>query len=211
MCKEGYLMPKKKDALSAYQSKRDFKTTPEPSGKTTKSTLKTSKKPIFVIQKHQASHLHYDVRLQIGNVLTSWAVPKGPSTDPKIKRLAVQTEDHPLDYAYFEGIIPEGYGAGTVMVWDIGTYENIKETSMKDALKQGRIEVILHGKKLEGAYAFIETKLDKMSDKKKWLFFKMHDEFANARKKVTSSQNKSALTSRTMKQIETDKDSKIYE
>lgn len=211
LCKEGYLMPKKKDALSTYHSKRNFKKTPEPNGTTTKTKLKKSKKPIFVIQKHEASHLHYDLRLQIGDVLVSWAVPKGPSTDPGVKRLAVMTEDHPLDYANFEGIIPEGYGAGNVMVWDIGTYENINDTSMEQSLKEGRIEVVLKGKKLGGGYALIATKLGKLPGKKNWLFFKLNDEFADTKKTVTSARDRSALTGRTMKQIETDKESEIYE
>ena len=132
--------------------------------------------------------------------LVSWAIPKGPSTDPDVKHLAVMTEDHPLDYAKFEGVIPEGnYGAGTVMVWDIGTYNNAKEEygiSIQQALKDGKIEVVLHGKKMHGKYALIRTKLH--DDKKNWLFFKMKED-----EKVPSIKNKekSVLTDRTLTQI----------
>lgn len=208
-CQEDYLMAKKKETLSTYRSKRDFSKTPEPSGKTTKKKLSSRKKPIFVIQKHQASHLHYDVRLEIDGVLVSWAVPKGPSLNPRVKRLAVQTEDHPIDYAHFEGIIKEGYGAGTVMVWDIGTYKNLKDESMEECLKQGQIEVELKGKKLEGAFVFVCTHY--AGSKKNWLMIKMKDEFASAKKNPVSSQKRSALTDRTMSEIKNDKGSKIYE
>jgi DNA ligase D-like protein (predicted 3'-phosphoesterase) len=206
---EGYLMAKKRDSLSTYRSKRDFTKTPEPSGKTTKKKLSSRKKPIFVIQEHQASHLHYDVRLEIDGVLVSWAVPKGPSLNPRVKRLAVQTEDHPMDYADFEGIIPEGYGAGTVMVWDTGAYKNLRDESMEECLKQGQIEVELKGKKLEGAFAFVRTHY--AGSKKNWLMLKMKDEFASAKKNPVSSQKRSVLSDRTMKQIKDDKKSKIYE
>jgi bifunctional non-homologous end joining protein LigD len=186
----------KKQSLKSYQKKRKFDSTPEPSG----SRKKSSKKPLFVIQKHAASHLHYDFRLEHDGVLISWAIPKGPSTDPDEKHLAVMTEDHPLDYATFEGVIPKGnYGAGTVMVWDIGTYDNAKQEygiSMKQALADGKIEVDLHGTKLNGKYALIRTHLH--DDKRNWLFFKMKEDG-----KVPSIKNKtkSALSERTMAQI----------
>lgn len=189
-----------KKPLSQYNKKRDFKKTPEPKGVTKKS----KKNPIFVIQKHDASHLHFDFRLEIGGVLVSWAVPKGPSLDPSEKRLAVQTEDHPYEYAKFEGIIPQGeYGGGTVMVWDFGTYENIKEKDgkilpMKDCLKIGRIEIVLHGKKLQGKFALVKTKNG-------WLLIKMRDEY-ESKKKVVSTRDVSARTGRTMKQIADAKD-----
>src|SRR5579872_5667891 len=155
---KGELMAQSKK-LKEYRERRDLKRSGEPTGR----TVKKSKNPRFVIQKHDASHLHYDFRLEIGGVLVSWAIPKGPSMNPKIKRLAVRTDDHPLDYATFEGVIPEGeYGAGTVMVWDIGTYKNIKESNgksvpMSTCLKDGHIEVELDGKKVHGAFAFIRT------------------------------------------------------
>lgn len=135
----------------------------------------SAKKPIFVIQKHDASHLHYDFRIEVDGVLVSWAVPKGPSRDPRDKRLAMPTEDHDLTWAQFEGVIPEGeYGAGTVMIWDRGTYKNIKEKEgelvpLSDCLKRGTVEIFLEGKKLHGGYALI-----RMEDGKRWLLIKMH-------------------------------------
>src|SRR5436189_2340023 len=145
--------------LSKYIQKRDFSLSPEPKGgKADKSQLR------FVIQKHAASHLHYDFRLEMEGVLKSWAVPKGPSTDPKIKRLAMMVEDHPYNYRNFEGIIPSGYGAGTVIVWDEGFYEpahsNAKDKKtfdkeLRHQLHYGKITFILHGKKLKGEYALI--------------------------------------------------------
>ncbi len=204
-------MPKKKDSLKTYNEKRDFAKSPEPTGDQLAKKIKKSKKPIFVIQKHEASHLHYDFRLEIDGVLVSWAIPKGPSPNPTIKRLAIQTEDHPLDYAYFEGIIPEGYGAGEVMVWDLGIYENLKDVTMKKALKEGRIEIFLEGQKLEGGYALIRTKYGKDESKKNWLFFKMKDDYADGRKNPVSTKDYSVLTGRTIKQIKKDKDSDVYE
>lgn len=185
-------MVSKKNSLKSYHKKRSFDSTPEPYG----GRKKSKKHPLFVIQKHEASHLHYDFRLEIDGVLTSWAIPKGPSTDPQEKRLAVMTEDHPLDYATFEGVIPEGnYGAGTVMVWDIGTYKNLKQETMEDALKEGKIEVELEGKKLQGSYALIRTHLH--NDIKNWLFFKMKGD----RNPAIKDKEKSVLSKRTMAQI----------
>ncbi len=136
--------------LKEYSDRRDFGRTPEPDNKESHS----SDRPIFVIQKHDASTLHYDFRLEIDGVLKSWAVPKGPSTDPREKRLAMPTEDHPLDYADFEGVIPEGeYGAGTVLVWDKGPYRNLRAekegdgATMTEALQEGKLEVWLEGER----------------------------------------------------------------
>src|SRR6266550_44371 len=126
--------------------------------------------PIFVIQKHDASSLHYDFRLEVDGALKSWAVPKGPSTDPRDRRLAMEVEDHGLDYADFEGVIGEGYGAGPVIVWDNGTYENLNEDeSMAEALERGSARVWLHGHKLRGGYT-----LRRISDggKPQWLLMK---------------------------------------
>lgn len=193
-------MVSKKDPLSKYKKRRNFTKSPEPAGK---RKVKPSKKPIFVIQKHDATRLHYDFRIEIDGVLVSWAVPRGPSLNPKEKRLAIRTDDHPIDYAKFEGTIPEGqYGAGTVMVWDIGKYKNIKTkngrvVSMKQCLKNGQIEIFLEGKKLKGGYALIQ-----MRRKDQWLLIKMKDEHADARKNPVSTQTKSTLTDRTLKQIE---------
>jgi len=148
-------------ALEKYRQKRDFKKTTEPKPKATSSTSKG--KLIFVVQEHHASRLHYDFRLEMNDVLVSWAIPKGPSEDPAVKRLAVMTEDHPMDYANFEGVIPEGlYGAGTVEIWDTGTYEMIEEA-------KGKYVFNLSGKKLKGAYCLIQLK---SADSKNWLFFK---------------------------------------
>ena len=168
----GLIMP---GELEDYRRKRDFQKTPEPQGTTTVS----DEKPIFVVQKHQATALHYDFRLEVGGVLKSWAVPKGPSMDPSIKRLAVPTEDHPREYANFEGRIPEGeYGGGAVIVWDRGTFEHLPERgeSIEEAVRNGHIIVRLHGKKLTGGFALIRA--GKKGDQR-WLLIKMRDESAN--------------------------------
>lgn len=195
----------KKDKLQVYRKRRNLKESPEPVGTVHKSR---GKKLLFVIQKHAARSLHYDVRLEIDGVLVSWAVPKGPSLNPQTKRLAVRTDDHPMEYAKFEGIIPEGsYGAGTVMVWDIGKYQNIKTDDdgnlipMSTCLKKGRIEVFLSGKKLEGNFAFVKTHF---AGGEQWLMIKMRDEYANARRNPVSTEKKSALTDRTMAEISAD-------
>jgi len=198
----GYLSISR-DPLRSYKSKRDFKNSPEPQGNS--MAQKHNKKPIFVIQKHDASHLHYDFRLEIDGVLKSWAIPKGPSTDPTEKRLAIETEDHPMEYATFEGVIPEKhYGAGPVIVWDTGTFDTIKEkdgtiTSLSQSYKNGQIEVNLHGKKLNGGYALIRTAMD--GDKKQWLLIKMHDEYADARRNPVSTQPESVLSGKTIEEI----------
>ncbi len=190
------------DSLESYRSRRHFEKTPEPAG----GTDEKLKHPVYVIQKHDASHLHYDFRLEVDGVLKSWAVPKGPSTDPKVKRLAMPTEDHPIDYAAFEGVIPEGqYGAGTVMVWDTGTYRNIRgekhpaeKATMEEAYEQGKLEVWLEGKKLKGGYALIRT--GRVS-KRGWLLIKMRDEFAGKPENPEITEPDSALTGRTLEEI----------
>ncbi len=197
-----------KDFLKEYHRKRNFDRTSEPFSDTGES----HEQPIFVIQKHDASHLHYDFRLEVDGVLKSWAVPKGPSTNPAEKRLAVATEDHPIEYANFEGNIPEGeYGGGTVMVWDAGTYENLKEEdkqhekiSMKQALDEGHATFRLHGKKLSGGYALIRTK----RGKDQWLLIKMDDDEADARRNPVSTECRSVLTERTMEEIKAEKSPK---
>jgi DNA ligase D-like protein (predicted 3'-phosphoesterase) len=184
------------DKLKTYREKRDFRRTPEPSGD---KAAASGDKPRFVIQKHDASTLHYDFRLEVDDVLKSWAVPKGPSTDPREKRLALPTEDHPLDYINFEGTIPEGeYGAGTVMVWDTGPYRNLKETSIEQQIHDGQIEVWLEGEKIMGGYALIRTG---QGDKKRWLLVKMKDDAADARRNPTSTEPKSVLSGRTLEEI----------
>ncbi|HXW86054.1 MAG TPA: DNA polymerase ligase N-terminal domain-containing protein [Candidatus Bathyarchaeia archaeon] len=195
------VMVTKKKTLARYKERRDFEKTPEPTG--SKTVFKQGKKHLFVIQQHDASHMHFDFRLEIGRILVSWAIPKGPSTNPSVKRLAIMTEDHPRDYAHFEGVIPEGnYGAGTVMVWDIGTYENIKHHEgklipMKECLKKGHVEVFLHGKKLQGGYTLVKLQ----GRENQWLFIKMKDECADARANPVKSQNKSALSGKTLKEL----------
>ena len=144
-------------SLEEYNKKRDLKKSNEPEGK-----IRMGKNNIYVIQKHDASHLHYDLRLEMDGVLKSWAIPKSPPTEKGVKRLAVQTEDHPVDYADFEGVIPEGqYGAGTVEIWDRGTYELEKR-------KDDEIIVRINGKKLKDRYCLIKFK----GQEKNWLFFK---------------------------------------
>lgn len=154
-------------ALEEYRKKRNFAETPEPSAEMKKS----SGSRIYVIQKHQASHLHYDLRLEFGGVLKSWALPKEPPQDEHTKRLAVATEDHPLDYANFEGTIPEGhYGAGKVEIWDKGTFEPIEEA-------EGKLHVNIHGKKLAGGYALVRLKpTAQYPGENNWLFFKTKEE-----------------------------------
>lgn len=191
------------EPLEHYHEKRHFKLTPEPYGE----KEKVSGTPIFVIQKHAASHLHYDFRLEIDGVLKSWAIPKGPSTHPGTMRLAMLTEDHPMDYADFEGVIPKGsYGGGTVMVWDLGIYRNLRGEkerglSMDQSFKDGKIEMWLDGRKLKGGYALIRTKKD---TGKGWLLVKMKDEYADKPLDPVQSEPDSALTGRTMDEIARD-------
>lgn len=195
-------MSKKK--LKQYRSKRDFSKTKEPksSGRGRKGGR------IFVIQKHDSSRLHYDFRLEVDGVLKSWAMPKGPSTDPSDKRLAVETEDHPMSYAKFEGVIPKDeYGGGTVMVWDEGTYTNIKkkdgrELAMQKCYESGQIEVRLDGHKIRGGYAL--RRFRKEGNKDQWLLIKMKDDEADARRNPVNSEPKSVKSGRTIKQIAND-------
>jgi len=140
-------------ALEEYRKKRDFKKTPEPAGVV---KTRSGRELFFCVQKHLASHLHYDFRLEHNGVLLSWAVPKGPSLDPKTKRLAMKVEDHPLDYGEFEGVIPEGYGAGIVMLWDRGTWTPEVE-DVDAALKKGDLKLTLNGFKLKGSWVLVRT------------------------------------------------------
>ncbi|HBH11551.1 MAG TPA: DNA ligase [Clostridiales bacterium] len=180
------------EKLADYKKKRDFNKTTEP-GDEEVSFDWTEGRPVFVIQKHQASSLHYDFRIEVDGVLKSWAVPKGPSTDPSVKRLAVPTEDHPLGYADFEGVIPEGeYGGGTMIIWDRGTYRNLKEEdahgevlSLEDQIENGHVTIWLEGQKLRGGYALIRTG---KGEKPRWLLIKMDDDGADARRNPTSTE-----------------------
>jgi bifunctional non-homologous end joining protein LigD len=161
-------------SLEEYQRKRRFAQTPEPKGRTSTRARQALR---FVVQEHHATRRHWDFRLEMSGVLKSWAVPKGPSYDPNEKRLAVPVEDHPLDYMEFEGAIPEGnYGAGTVMVWDLGTYE-VLEGDPQQAYDKGKLTLILHGKKLHGEFHLVRTK---MGGQVQWLMFKKRDDDAVA-------------------------------
>src|SRR5437867_11929685 len=146
-------------SLTTYRKKRNFRRTPEPGGRRGGAKKGRGKKPVFVIQKPAARQMHYDLRLQVGRALKSWAVPKGPALNPHDKRMAAEVADHPLGYAKFEGVIPKGeYGAGTVMIWDTGSYRNVtkknnKEVPITRALRNGHLTIELDGGKIEGRYA----------------------------------------------------------
>lgn len=189
-------------SLKTYRSKRDLDRSGEPGG----GSESPDGAPLFVIQKHDAQSLHYDFRLEVDGVLKSWAVPKGPSTDPSEKRLAIEVEDHPLDYAGFEGVIPEGeYGAGTVLVWDRGSYENVTEKDgevrpLADALKEGHAIVRLDGEKLSGGYA-----LQRIDDEEgQWLLVKTDDDAADARRNPVSTEPDSVVSGRSLDQVAKD-------
>jgi DNA ligase D-like protein (predicted 3'-phosphoesterase) len=193
-----------RDKLAVYRSKRDFGLTPEPQGKRP-SKWKKGRNPFFVIQKHAASRLHYDFRLEMDGVLKSWAVPKGPSLDPADKRLAVETEDHPMDYADFEGIIPKDeYGGGTVIVWDAGPYRNLKrkggeEIPMQRAYEMGTVEIWLEGKKIRGGFALVRSRLG--GNDRNWLLIKMKDTAAEPGGKPVVDRGDSVLTGRTIDEV----------
>jgi bifunctional non-homologous end joining protein LigD len=183
--------------LGEYRKKRKFEETPEPAGSEPAAPASTA---LFVVQMHDASRLHYDFRLQVDDVLVSWAVPKGPSMNPAEKRLAMMTEDHPLQYAGFEGTIPEGnYGAGTVMVWDNGTWEPEGSKSARQQLTDGEIKFKLHGAKLRGSFVLVRTR-GFSKDGKSWLLIKHRDADADPAFDIRPLAW-SVLTRRTMKQI----------
>ena len=188
-------------SLTKYKVKRNFKESPEPTGGNPDNDELR-----FVIQKHDASHLHYDLRLEMDGVLKSWAVPKGPSTDPEVKRLAMMVEDHPYDYRNFEGIIPSGYGAGTVIVWDEGTYKaadlkdgnkKIQDKDLRKQLYKGKIKFILKGKKLKGEYALVKVR---GRGENGWLLMKMKDKFAST--DDITKKDKSVISKKTLEQVE---------
>jgi DNA ligase D-like protein (predicted 3'-phosphoesterase) len=188
------------DRLKHYRDRRDFKRSPEPAG-----SRKPANRSIFVVQKHAASSLHYDFRLAVDGVLKSWAVPKGPSLDPREKRLAVATEDHPMEYADFEGVIPEDeYGGGTVLVWDAGTWKNTsrddsgRRMSAARALAAGKLSFELWGEKLRGGWALV--RMDR-EDGKQWLLIKERDDDADARRNPVSTEPRSVLSGRTLDDV----------
>lgn len=191
-----------KYSLQTYKEKRNFTHTPEPSDDT--SAQPHDEEPIFVIQKHDATRLHYDFRLEVDGVLKSWAIPKGPSTNPRDKRLAMPTEDHPMGYANFEGVIPKGqYGAGPVIVWDTGTYQNATEKNdepipIEQALEEGQFKFRLNGKKLKGGFALIRMK--KSSDQA-WLLIKENDGYADPEHDVVNEEPESVISGRTIEDL----------
>jgi bifunctional non-homologous end joining protein LigD len=202
---------KKKDLLAEYRAKRDFSKTAEPAGEVAKASPANRAK--FVIQKHDASRLHYDLRLEIDGVLKSWAVPKGPSWNPANKRLAVHVEDHPLEYGTFEGTIPEDeYGGGTVMLWDRGTFTLFEGEDALAEYESGVLKIEFHGERMKGKWALIQMhKKGEPEQEKNWLFIKEKDDAMRTEgKDITEQYVKSVKTDRTMKQIAEDKGSATW-
>ena len=185
--------------LEKYRQKRNFRISTEPPGKP--PTAATSKRHLlYVIQKHRASQLHYDFRLEFNGVLLSWAVPKGPSLDPSVKRLAMQVEDHPREYGNFEGIIPEGeYGGGTVMVWDKGEWFP-ESDDVESALRKGELKFTLQGKKLRGSWVLVRTRGYGSRADKSWLLIKHRDKYAS-KKDITAQKPRSVLSRRLLSDI----------
>jgi bifunctional non-homologous end joining protein LigD len=187
--------------LEEYRKKRRFGVTPEPEGK--KVSPRRGKKLAFVVQKHRATALHYDLRLEWNGVMLSWAVPKGPSYDPGVKRLAMQVEDHPIEYNKFEGIIPEGeYGGGTVMVWDRGTWTP-ESPDVDAALAKGDLKFTLQGKKLRGSWVLVRTRPRPGQERAAWLLIKHRDEWANTQD-VTELAPRSVVSNRLLVEIARD-------
>ena len=187
--------------LAEYKRKRDFEKTDEPAGKPV--GRKSRRALRFVIQKHAATALHFDFRLELDGVMKSWAVPKGPSYDPSVKRLAMEVEDHPIEYNTFEGTIPKGqYGGGTVMLWDRGTYEPESEggeQALRDGYERGDLKFILHGKRLQGGWVLVRMRRE--SGRAQWLLIKHRDETANESYDVTAEVTTSVASGRTMEEI----------
>lgn len=189
--------------LAEYRRKRDFSKTPEPEGGTAPGGVKALR---FVIQKHAASRLHFDLRLELDGVMKSWAVPKGPSLDPTVKRLAMQVEDHPIEYNTFEGIIPEGeYGGGTVMLWDRGTYRpetpvrgRDPQELLREQYARGELKIFLRGDRLRGGFALVRMK---RPGRPQWLLIKHRDEFARPGSDIEREATTSVKTGRDLDQI----------
>ncbi|MBK5187544.1 MAG: DNA ligase D, partial [Gemmatimonadaceae bacterium] len=199
--------------LSEYRRKRDFSKTAEPSGKEERAKRRTSL--VFVIQKHAASHLHFDFRLELDGVMKSWAVPKGPSYDPSVKRLAMQVEDHPIDYNSFEGTIPPGeYGGGTVMLWDRGTYTSAVDEDdplpeLRRGYAKGDLKILLDGERMHGSWVLVRTRRGS-EDRPQWLLIKHRDEYAEAGKDIVADVTTSVTTGRTMDEIAAHKRKKVW-
>jgi bifunctional non-homologous end joining protein LigD len=189
--------------LNEYRKKRQFDVTPEPQG-ARHAPKRRNGSLTYVVQKHMASRLHYDFRLEWRGVLLSWAVPKGPSLDPTVKRLAIQTEDHPVEYSDFEGVIPAGqYGAGTVMLWDRGTWRP-ESADVESSLREGEIKFTVHGKKLQGSWVLIRTRgLEGNGFRSAWLLVKNRDRFSSTND-VTREEPRSAASRRLLADIARD-------
>lgn len=189
-------------SLRTYRAKRRFDVTPEPRGKARDARAAKEKPRRFVVHKHRASHLHYDLRLETGGVLRSWAVPKGPSLDPSVKRLAMAVEDHPVEYAEFEGTIPEGeYGGGTMMLWDRGTWQPDEDEPVAKSVARGELKFTLHGEKLRGSWVLVRTggRGGERADRS-WLLIKHRDDAASE-DDVADTQPYSVATGRLLAQI----------
>src|SRR5690348_8195074 len=188
--------------LAEYKRKRDFTKTAEPEGKATRRRSARALK--FVIQKHAASHLHFDFRLELDGVMTSWAVPKGPSYDPTVRRLAMEVEDHPIEYNTFEGTIPKGeYGGGTVMLWDRGTYEpegGGGADALRDGYERGDLKIVMHGKRMRGGWVLVRMRRDE-GGRAQWLLIKHRDDYADADYDVVDEAVTSVASGRTMEEI----------
>jgi bifunctional non-homologous end joining protein LigD len=208
--------PPKPKALEEYRHRRDFSKTAEPAE--TSATTHHSASLHFVVQKHMASHLHFDFRLELDGVMKSWAVPKGPSLDPAVKRLAMPVEDHPIDYNTFEGTIPKGeYGGGTVMLWDRGSYAPDRDAGartaddrsdvqiLRDDYERGDLKFVLHGERLRGSWALVRTHLGPAaSARPQWLLIKHRDAYARPGSDIVAEVDTSVATGRTMTQIAMD-------
>ncbi|HTC61958.1 MAG TPA: DNA polymerase ligase N-terminal domain-containing protein [Candidatus Saccharimonadales bacterium] len=194
-------------SLKEYRAKRNFTISSEPAGDAEpKSNQKRAL--LFVVQKHRATQLHYDFRLELNGTLLSWAVPKGPSTDPSVKRLAMQVEDHPIEYANFEGVIPEGeYGGGTVMVWDTGKWTPEVQNA-EEGLRKGDLKFTLQGKKLKGSWVLVRTRGFGSKADKSWLLIKHKDEFAS-KKDIIADEPRSVLSHKLLADIARDNDGNV--
>jgi bifunctional non-homologous end joining protein LigD len=189
-------------SLRTYRAKRRFDVTPEPRGDG-RARRTTTKQRRFVVHKHRASHLHYDLRLETGGALRSWAVPKGPSLDPSVKRLAMAVEDHPLEYEAFEGTIPENeYGGGTMMIWDRGTWQPEEDENVARSIARGELKFTLHGEKLRGSWVLVRTggRGHAARDERSWLLIKHRDDAASDQD-VAETQPYSVATGRLLAQI----------
>lgn len=197
--------PSAREQLTEYRRKRDFKKTAEPAGGSMRS--RETKTLGFVIQKHAATRLHFDLRLELDDVMKSWAVPKGPSADPSVKRLAMQVEDHPMEYNSFEGTIPKGeYGGGTVMLWDRGWYEPENgggENGVREGLRKGDLKIIFHGKRMKGSWVLVRTRGwgGSSGAKPSWLLIKHRNDHVEAGDALVENHTTSVVTRRTMHQI----------